>query len=172
MRGAILASLVVLLAFAGLGLAQKKPQPVPAQPAVVLADLLPGEGWQELPLAPEEGLSARAWSDPAAGCHLVSLQVPIPATAQVDPLMKSFAKTLAKEDLVIADVEGVGDSRWLSLGGEGLVGLANLQLKRLLPTQGTSSARVQACYWNHREPERCRSICRRVLGRGSSQGTP
>ena len=155
----------VLLALASMGLAQDK-----AQPAPVLADLNPGEGWRELSLRPANDLSARAWSDPAAGCHLVSFQLPIPATAQIEPLMERFANTLAKAELSIADVQGTGDGRQVSLAGESLVGIANLQLQRQSPTEGSSSAILLACYWNDREPDHCNAICQRVLERMPSQG--
>ena len=158
-------SVALLLALASMSLAQEK-----AQPAAVLADLNPGEGWQELPLEPAKDLAGRAWSDPAAGCHLVSFQVPIPATAQIDPLIERFAKTLAKADLTMADVEGLGDSRQMSLAGESLTGIANLQLQRQAPTKGSSSASLLACYWNDREPDHCQAICQRSLARVPAQG--
>lgn len=171
MRGAAIASLTLLIALAGMGIAQEKAKPEQAQPAVVLADLKPGEGWQELTIEPEEGIAARAWSDLADGCHLVSYRVAIPPTAEIDALTKSFAKTLGKADLTIADAQSADDGQWVSLAGEGLDGIANVFLSRQAPAQGSSTAGLQACYWNNREPDRCRAICQRVLGRVPSQGS-
>mgnify|MGYP001819415378 CR=1 FL=1 len=45
--------------------------------AQTLPNLNPGEGWQEQETAPVKGLQARAWSDPAAGCHLALFEVPV-----------------------------------------------------------------------------------------------
>lgn len=158
-RVILLATLGLSGAIAGVVLAQDVPTP-----PRTLADLAPGEGWQELQVPSQEGLEARAWSDPAAGSHVLSLLLTIPATAKIDPLAASFAKTLKAKNLVMSDLQGQGDRRRLALAGDNLTGIGDLQLHRQAPTTGPSWATLTTCYWNDREPEMSRASCMRILG--------
>lgn len=138
-----------------------------------LADLKPGEGWQETQLQAGEGMLGRAWADPADGCQLLSLQLEIPATAQVAPLSESFTKTLAARSIEVSEQEsGAGDTRSLQLRGPELEGIALLELHRQSPVDGLSMATLRTCTWNQREPASCRAVCRRVLQSSPAQSSP
>lgn len=165
MRAIVLGTLVLSLVTTGVVLAQD----LVAAPRA-LADLAPGEGWQELQVDSQEGLQARAWSDPAAGSHVLSLLLTIPATAKMDPLAASFAKTLTSSGLAMTDLQGEGDRRRLTLAGDNLTGIGDLQLHRQAPTAGPSWATLLTCYWNDREPEMSRASCLRILDSAPPKG--
>tara|TARA_R110002096_G_scaffold16898_15_gene58226 strand:- start:959 stop:1441 length:483 start_codon:yes stop_codon:yes gene_type:complete len=143
-------SLGASAALATVVFAQVRGESVAAMP-----DLNPGEGWQKLePTAIKDGRS-QAWSDPAAGCHLVAFELPVTDSVGVEPMRKQLGAVMAKANLAISD-EASGNLR---ITGKGITGLAALSLIE----SPTRSAKLLACYWNEREPARCQSICQRVL---------
>ena len=120
-----------------------------------LPDLHPGDGWQERSPFPPEGGQARAWSDPAAGCHLSMFTLPTSESAGEGPLRASLEKVLAQSDFVFSQDE----SGFLRVTGVDLDGLASLSII----DEPTRSASLVACYWNEREPTRCQALCLRAL---------
>ncbi len=125
-----------------------------APSARVLPDLNPGEGWQERSPRSQEGVRARAWSDPAAGCNLVLFTLPIRDTVSEVPLRESIRTTLSQTELTLST-----DSSPMTFSGKDVTGLAQLGITEK-PERSTS---LLACYWNDREPTRCRSLCEQSL---------
>ena len=120
-----------------------------------LPDLNPGEGWIERTPVPPKGGSARAWSDPAAGCHLILMTTPASKRVGEAPMRSSLETTLAEAKLAIHD----DDSGLLKLAGVDIDGLASLEIVQT-PER---SASLLVCYWNEREPTRCEAQCRSAL---------
>ncbi len=127
----------------------------PAKRSVTIADRHLGEGWTEQTTSPEAGVSARAWSDLADGCHVVEFALNVPETAGLSPMRATLNAELAKVGLSLTESPD-GPSQ---LNGPGITGLAELQLH----TTPQRSAQLLACYWNEREPARCQAICKRTL---------
>jgi len=120
-----------------------------------LPDLNPGEGWIEKDMAPAKGMQSRAWSDPAAGCHLAAFSVAVSDSVGAIPMRESMRAAMKKAQFTLSD-DTNGSLRIL---GDGITGLAELKLVE----SPTRSGSLLACYWNEREPARCRSICQRIL---------
>lgn len=149
--GAGLAAIVVgLLHGAPTVHAQEESPGVPALP-----DLQPNSDWQEMPVAGNDGLEGRAWSDPAGGCHLALLSIPIPDSAADDTILESLGATLAKSDYRLTPSEANAEPAHLLLEGFGVRGIATLEV----PQGQGRRASLLACYWNGREPTYCRSLC-------------
>lgn len=125
-----------------------------APSATMLPDLNPEEGWQERAPRAQEGVRARAWSDAAAGCHLVLFTLPISDTVGEVPMRESVRIALSQAKLAVST-----DTSPMTIRGQGVTGFAQLKIAEK-PERSTS---LLACYWNHREPTRCRSICEQAL---------
>ncbi len=128
----------------------------------MLPDLNPGEGWQERAPRAQEGVHARAWSDTAAGCHLGLFTLPIGDTVGEIPMRESIGIALSQAKLTVST-----DTSPMTIRGQGVTGFAQLEIAE----KPERSASLLACYWNHREPTRCRSICEQAL-LAHSQTTP
>lgn len=135
-----------------------EPTPKPRANSSELPDLQPNQDWQSVAVASEAGLQGRAWSDPAAGCHLAVFSLPIPDTSASDKIFESLALTLAKSDYKLSKTERDLQPPQLILEGFGVRGIASL----LVPEGTGRNASLLACYWNGREPTYCRSICQRA----------
>lgn len=132
--------------------AQSRAQPNNASP---LPDLNPGEGWREHTPEPPKGGKTRAWSDPAAGCHLAMFTLPASETVGQGPVRASFDATLAEAKMAV----GQHESGFLRITGVDIDGLASLSIL----DKPERSASLLACYWNDREPARCQAQCLRAL---------
>ena len=157
-----LASLLVL------GELRAQPE-APQKTQHALPDLRPNDDWQELSPAPPKGMQARGWSDPAAGCHLLMLRLPIPDTASAEKIIASLSATLlAKSDLKLlpADIgssgapdAATGKASRRRLEGAGVEGVASLVVASAQARQDT----LLSCYWNQREPSHCSALCDKAL---------
>jgi hypothetical protein len=138
---------VATVVFAQSGGSEQATSPLP--------DRNPGEGWIEKEIPAAKGMQARAWSDPAAGCHLATFSVAVSDSVGEIPIRASMQAAMKKAQFTVSDDTNGG----LRILGEGIAGLAEVKLVE----SPTRSGSLLACYWNEREPARCRSICQRIL---------
>jgi hypothetical protein len=131
-------------------------------PAPNLPDLKPSKDWREVEVQVPTSVTARAWSDPAAGCHLVLFALPIQDSAGRDKIASSLTSVLAKSDYQLTKQDGKAQDRF-SLEGFGVQGLATLDI----PQGQGRTATLLACYWNNREPAHCSAMCDEAM-----QGKP
>ena len=147
--GVLLASGLVLLD--AVAAADAPGPPVPA-------------GWRELPelvAAPEVGgvvriESRRGLGDPASGCFALVQRVSAPAAVSGEAAARALADALAATGLA---VERAGED--LRFSGQGVEGTARTV------SRAQSGERVvttsAACFYNDREPARCRVRCDALL---------
>ncbi len=134
--------------------AQKEPS-AETSAKTPLPNLQPNKDWLAHALASEKGVHSRAWSDPAAGCHLALFGLPLPPSAASDKILESLSSTLATSDYQLSASDLPLKPTRLDLEGFGVTGLATL----FIPTGKIREARLLACYWSAREPSYCRSLC-------------
>jgi hypothetical protein len=121
-----------------------------------LPDLRPSADWQVIEMPEDKnGARARAWSDPAGGCHLALFSLPIPESAAEDKILESMSAALASKDYQLVAIENDDKPKRLTLSGFGVTGLATLRV----PDGQVRKATLLACFWNEREPLYCRSQC-------------
>lgn len=137
---------------------------VSAQKESELPDLKPNQDWREVKVQVPTSVTARGWSDPAAGCHLALFSLPIPDSAGKDKIASSLSSVLAKSDYQLTKVEEGQSLTRFTLDGFGVTGMATLDV----PQGQGRTATLQACYWNNREPAHCQAMCESA----SQQGKP
>jgi hypothetical protein len=134
----------------------------PAAPAGA-APQLP-DGWRQVPelaLAAEPGPvrieSRRAYADPATGCYALVQQASADR-ARPEAARRALVSGLKKRGL---EVSGEGDE--LEVRGLGLEGRIRTAFRA---RDGERSAAVStACFYNQRQPERCKAQCDALLDR-------
>ncbi|MCP4449449.1 MAG: hypothetical protein GY811_29560 [Myxococcales bacterium] len=144
---------MIASALVATGVGAQPTNTAPAMPK--LSDLNPGEGWAEHGVIAPEGGQARAWSDPADGCHLALFALPAGENVGLAPMRASLKLALGAAKLATREDED-GILRITGAAVDGLVGLH-------LESKPNRSAQLLACYWNDREPARCEAICLRTL---------
>jgi hypothetical protein len=122
------------------------------------------DGWRELPelaLAAEPGPvrieSRRAYADPASGCYAL-VQRASAERARPEAARRALVSGLKKRGL---EVSGEGEE--LQVRGLGLEG----RIRTLFRARdGERTAAVStACFYNRRQPERCKAQCDALLDR-------
>jgi hypothetical protein len=133
-----------------------------AAPKKPRAPALP-EGWREVPelaLAASPGParveSRRAYGDLASGCYALTQQVSGQG-AKVDATRAALVAGLRRRGLEVS-----GDGELLTVTGLGVEGTIRTVLRE---DHGRLVAASAACFYNRRQPERCKAQCAALLDR-------